>query len=170
MKYTIYLLSISLLLANTCIRSTELDQLEVEMVWAENSLFIQQIEQLLKTNPAPTPNPTPTTSTQTSTTTAAEEQETQDIVNNVAGMVGNFIAIAQNPHDPTSVGTHLSGLIANFINIAIYAFKDERTRLAHASAQEIIATIDPLFIETLKMAILRRALQLHKIYKNVIQH
>lgn len=162
MKLIIRLLSINILLIGLSAWGTsELETLAAEMALAENIEFIAQIEQLLKT--------TPTTPAQTETA-AEEEQETQDIVTNVAGMVGNFIAIAQNPHDAASVGSHLSGLIANFINIAVYAFKDERTRLHNASAQEILDTIDPLFIETLKMAILRKALQVHKVYKSVAHH
>jgi len=155
-KFATTLLCISILATSTFAWSiTELEQLEADLILAENTQFIQQIEQLLKAAPsAPVDN-----------VMTQEQRETQEIVNNVAGMVGNFIAIAQDPHNPTSVGTHLSGLIANFINIAIHAFKEERTRLHNASAQEILDTIDPLFIEKLKMAVLRKALQIHKVYK-----
>lgn len=92
-----------------------------------------------------------------------EEQKTvAAILNNFAGMIGNLVTIAQDPHNPVNVASNLGNLITGIGHIVAEALKRslEEQNIPPQTRKKIMQAYEKHLIDIIKKSITKHTITL----------
>lgn len=92
-----------------------------------------------------------------------EEQKTvAAILNNFAGMIGNLVTIAQDPHNPVNVASNLGNLITGIGHIVAEALKRslEEQNIPPQTRKKIMQAYEKHLVNIIKKSISKHAITL----------